>query len=124
VGKEIFQRGEQERTEPAFLSIDAGIDFVFDQISEKALREILRIIDAIATASYETVKRCPIGLAKLRERRFRNHRLGLASPSRKNRTPMRRRKQIRTLAIPALYQRPHICALYQAHIKKASGKKC
>ena len=66
VREEIFQRGEQKRTEPALLRINTGVDFMFDQISEKALREILRIMDGITAAAHKTVKRRPIDLAKLR----------------------------------------------------------
>jgi hypothetical protein len=39
---------------------------VLQQVREKALREILRIVHGISAATYETVKRRPIGLAKLR----------------------------------------------------------
>ena len=66
VRKEIFHGSEQKRTEPAFLPIDASVDFVLDQVGEKALREILRIVHGVSAAAHETVKRRPIVLAKLR----------------------------------------------------------
>src|SRR5207247_10385474 len=39
IREEIFQRGQQELTEPALLPIDAGIDFMFDQVYKKTLSE-------------------------------------------------------------------------------------
>src|SRR5215470_4119796 len=38
VRKKIFHGSKQKGTEPALLPIDASIDFVFDQVREKALR--------------------------------------------------------------------------------------
>jgi hypothetical protein len=55
VCQKIFQRGKKERTKPAFLSIDALVDFVFDQVGEKALRQILRIMHSVSAAAHETV---------------------------------------------------------------------
>jgi hypothetical protein len=63
VGEKIFYGGEQKRTEPAFLPIRAGVNFMFEQVSEKALCEILRIFHGVPVAAHETVKRRPIGLA-------------------------------------------------------------
>src|SRR5215470_17802863 len=65
VRKKIFQRSKQERTEPALLPIDASVYFVFDQVREKALREILRIMHGVSATAHETVQRRPIYLAKL-----------------------------------------------------------
>src|SRR5260370_22954512 len=67
---------------------------MLDQVGEKALCEILRIFHGVPAAAHETVKRRPIGLAKLRERSPRNLRFGLAFRSRDNHAPVRRRKQI------------------------------
>src|SRR6266516_5338916 len=93
VRKEIFQGSKQKRTEPALLPIDASVYFVFDQVSEKALRQILRIMHGVSAAAHETVKRRPIGLAKLGQCGLRNLRIGLASPRRENRAPVSGRKQ-------------------------------
>src|SRR6476646_8679535 len=86
---EIFCGSEQKPTEPAFLPIDAGIDFVLDQMGKKALREILGIMHGVSTAAHETVKRCPIVLAKLRNRSLRHLRLTQASSRRQNYAPVR-----------------------------------
>ena len=94
VREEIFQRGKKKRSKPAFLPIDTFVDFVFDQVGEKALREILRIVHAVSAATHETVQRRPVSLAKLRKRGLRNRRFCLASPRRENRAPVRRRKHI------------------------------
>jgi len=64
--KKIFHRSKQKRTEPAFVRVHAFVDFVFNQVREKALRQILCIVHGVATAAHETVKRRPIYLAKLR----------------------------------------------------------
>ena len=64
--KEIFHGSKQKRTEPALLPIDASVYFVFDQVSEKALRQILRIVHGVSASAHETIKRYPIYLAKLR----------------------------------------------------------
>src|SRR5437867_10741936 len=66
---------------------------MFDQVSEKAVREILRITHGVSAAAHETVKRRPIGLAKLGQCGLRNLRIGLASPRRENRAPVSGRKQ-------------------------------
>ena len=95
---------------------------MFDQVSEKALREILRIVHGVSAAAHETVKRRPIGLAKLRQRGVRNLRFGLASSRRENHAPVGRRKQI-ALATPVPCQRLHLSILYQEPEKKASREK-
>ena len=64
--KEIFHGSKQKRTEPALLPIDASVYFVFDQVREKALRQILRIVHGVSASAHETIKRRPIYLAKLR----------------------------------------------------------
>ena len=85
---------------------------MFDQVREKALRQILRIVHRESAAAHETVKRRPIGLAKLRERSVRNLRFGLAFPSRDNHAPVRRRKEIAPTA-PFLPAGIHVNGLYQ-----------
>src|SRR2546425_6685389 len=95
---------------------------MFNQIGEKALREILRIMHGVAAAAHETVKRRPIDLAELRERGLRNLWFGLASPSRQNHAPVRRRKQI-ALAMPVPCQRFHVTGLYRVRRRKTSPKK-
>jgi len=65
VRKKIFQGSKQKRTEPALLPIDASVYLVFDQVREKALRQILRIMHGVTAAAHETIKRRPVRLAKL-----------------------------------------------------------
>src|SRR5437773_11035220 len=122
VREKIFQGSEQKRTEPAFLPINAGVNFMFDEVSEKALREILRIVHAVAAAAHKTVKRRPISLAKLGERGLRNLRFGLGFPRREDHAPMGRRKQI-TASMPVPCQRLHVSSLYQDRRRNASRKK-
>ena len=55
---------------------------MFDQVSEKALCEILRIVHTVPAAAHETIKRRPIGLAKLRQRGARNLRFRSGFPGR------------------------------------------
>ena len=80
--QEILQGGQQKGSELALLPIGTGVDFVFDQIRKKTLGKVLRIMDGVPAAAHETVKRRPIGLAKLRERGLRNLRGGLVPSSR------------------------------------------
>src|SRR6266436_6816629 len=122
VCKEIFQGGKQKRAEPAFPLIDAFVDLVLEEVSEKALRQILRIVHRVSAAAHKTVKRRPIGLAKLRERGLRKLRFGLASPRRQNNAPVSRRKQI-ALTTPVPCQRLHVSGFYQDRRRKASRKK-
>src|SRR4029453_1890605 len=84
VRKKIFHGSKQKRTESALLPIDANIYFVFDQVLEKALRQILRIVHDVSAAAHEAVKRRPIYLAKPRQRGLRNFRFRLASSRREN----------------------------------------
>jgi hypothetical protein len=120
--RENFLRRRAKRTEPAFLPIRAGVDFMFEQVSEKALCEILRIFHGVSAAAHETVKRRPINLAKLRERSLRNLRFGLAFPSRDNHAPVRRRKEIAS-AIPVPCLGLHVSPLYQNRRRQASPRK-
>ena len=48
------------------LSADrAGVNFMFEQVSEKTLREVLCVMHTVPATAHETVKRHPIDLAKL-----------------------------------------------------------
>jgi hypothetical protein len=94
VGQEILQRRQQERSELPLLPICARKGFVFDQVAEKTLRQILCVMHRVAAAAHKTVKRRPIGLAKLCERSMRNFRSGMALPGRENKAPMGRSEGI------------------------------
>ena len=89
VGEEIFQGREQKGTELTFLSIDARVDFALNQIGEKALRKILRVVHGVAAAAHEIVKRRPISLAKLRKGGARKLRFGLTSSRCEHHAPVR-----------------------------------
>ena len=95
---------------------------MFQQISEKALREILRIVHSVPAAAHETVKRRPIYLAKLRERGLGNFRFCLASAGRQNHGPLSRRKKI-TLATLVPCQRLHVTSFYQDRKKKSKSRE-
>src|SRR4030095_8417431 len=95
---------------------------MFQQVSEKALREILRIMHSISAAAHETVKRRPIGLAKLRQRGLCNLRFGLAPAGREHGGPVCRRTEI-SLTVPVPQARIHVNGLYQDRRRKASGEK-
>ena len=92
--QEILQGGQQKGSELALLSIGTGVDLVFNQIREKTLGKVLRIVDGVPAAAHETVKRRPVSFAKLRERGLRNFRGGLVPSSRENHAPMRRSERI------------------------------
>src|SRR2546430_8881164 len=94
VGEEILQRGQQERPELALPLIGARVDLVLDQVSEKALRKVLRIFHGVPATAHESVKRRPIGLAKLSERRLGKLRVSLASSGCDNHAPMGRSEGI------------------------------
>src|SRR4029078_12787116 len=95
---------------------------MLDQVGEKALCEILRIFHGVPAAAHETVKRRPIGLAKLRERILRNLRFGVSSPSRNTHAPVRRRKEIAS-AMPVPCRGFHVSHLYQNHRRSKPAKK-
>src|SRR5262249_12447112 len=122
VRDKIFQGGEQKRTESALLPVDAYVDFVFNQVSEKALREILGIVQAVSAAAHETVKRRPIYLSKFRYCGCPNFRFRLASSGRENHAPVSRRKRI-TLATPVPCQRLHTSTSYPPHKKSKRTAK-
>src|SRR5438132_13921070 len=92
VGEEILERGKQKRSELALLSIYPRVDLVLNQISEKALRQVLRIVHGIAAPAHESVERRPIGLATLSQSRPRDFWSSLASAGGDNHAPMPRRQ--------------------------------
>ena len=120
VPKEILDRRQQKGAEPAFLLIDEGVDLVFDQISEKALREVLCIMHAISAATHESVKRRPVSFAKLRERRARS-RFSVAASRRDNHAPMGFRKEIAPTT-PGSRQNFHVHVVSEAE-KEAKPRK-
>src|SRR5262249_40258760 len=98
------------------------VDLMLDHVGEKALCEILRIFHGVPAAPHETVKRRPIGLAKLRERILRNLRFGLAFPSRDNHAPVSRRKEIASV-MPVPCRDLHVSHVYQNRRRQASPQK-
>jgi hypothetical protein len=47
----MFQCAEEKRTEPSFLAVGAGVCTRLDQISEKALDQIARIVWATSLSA-------------------------------------------------------------------------
>src|SRR5216110_118278 len=92
-----------------------------DQVGEEALREILCVMHGVPAGAHETVKRRPIGLAKLRERGLRNLRVGLAFSGRENHAPMGRRKGV-ALTVDGLSQSFHVTGVSESR-KKTSREK-
>ena len=72
---------------------------MFKHVGKETLREILCVMYGVPTTPHETVKRCPITLAKLRQRGTPHLRFGFASPSREHHAPMSRRKYIAATVI-------------------------
>ena len=68
VRDEMFQCAEQKRTEPPFLPIGVCICAALDQMSEKALGKVLRILRPISSLAQESVQWTPINSAQLRQR--------------------------------------------------------
>lgn len=87
VGEQILQAGEEERAELSFLPIGAGIDFVLDEIGEKTLSQVLGIMRGIAAMTNKGIKRWPVSLTKLAERRARNLRRTFGFSGREDDTP-------------------------------------
>ena len=75
----------------------------------------------VTAGAHETVKRRPIGLAKLRERGLRNLRVGLAFSGRENHAPMGRRKGV-ALTVDGLSQSFHVTGVSESR-KKTSREK-
>src|SRR4030095_1118414 len=77
LGQEIFDRGQQIRTQaPRFLPDSFEVP-PLEQPRKKSLSEILRFLGLVAFASDEPVKWPPVGSAKLFERRVSRRRLSL-----------------------------------------------
>src|SRR5262252_3709248 len=89
VYEEVFGRSEQKPTKPAFLPIDPGVNSMLNQVCEKTLCEILGVMHGVSSAAHETVKRCPINLAKLPKGSLRYLRLSQASSRGQNHAPLR-----------------------------------
>ena len=51
VRQKVFQGAEEKRTEPSFLSIRARVGTGLDEVSEKALGQILRIVRPISLSA-------------------------------------------------------------------------
>ena len=118
VCQKIFERNKHKRTEPALRAIDSGVNLTFDQISEKTLGEILRIVHSVTAAAHETVERRPISLAKLCEcDSGKSPVRSLLSPPRQSRSSGWRKQIALTTLVPdhAL----HFSGLYQDRRKKA-----
>jgi hypothetical protein len=60
----MFQCAEEKRTEPPFLRIGVRISAILDQVGEKALRQILRILASVSLFAQENVHWAPIKLAQ------------------------------------------------------------
>ena len=60
---EVLERRQQERTEPAFLAVHGFQIILLQQPGEKLLRQILRILPALALAADEGVERWPVSAA-------------------------------------------------------------
>src|SRR5262245_10855386 len=67
VSSVVFQRAQQKRTEPPLLPIGARVRTSLDQISEKALDQIPRILCATSLSTQEGIQRSPVSLAKFRQ---------------------------------------------------------
>ena len=61
---EMFQCSEEKRTEPPFLPIGMHIPAILDQVGEKALRQILRLLAGVSFFAQENVQRAPINFAQ------------------------------------------------------------
>jgi hypothetical protein len=66
-----LEQHEQESAEPALASVARREGFFLEQISEKTLRKILGIGMIVTSLADKTVKRRPVILAKLRQRKLR-----------------------------------------------------
>jgi len=56
VGEEMFQRRQQERTEPAAVRVHAGELIFFQQPREKFLGQILRVVRIMSLPPHKSVK--------------------------------------------------------------------
>ncbi len=90
---------------------------MFNQVAEKTLREILRVMHSVSATAHETVKRPPVSLAKLRERGLCILRFVLAFTRGDNHAPVGRRKQIfLAMSVPCEGLHVSVCI-------KIAGKK-
>src|SRR5262249_18411264 len=64
----MFQRAEKERTKTSFFPIGARVGAVIDQVCEKTLGQILRVLRSISLLAQESVQWAPVNLAQFRER--------------------------------------------------------
>ena len=88
ISEEILDRGEEKGAKLALPPIGPGVDFVFNEVSEKALREVLRIMRRVAPAADESIKRRPINLAKLTEGSAGDVGARLTFPGREDHAPL------------------------------------
>jgi hypothetical protein len=61
---EMFQCSEEKRAESPFLGIGARIPVILDQMGEKSLRQILRILVSVLSLAQKKVHWAPINLAQ------------------------------------------------------------
>ena len=57
MGQEKVQRAEQEAAEPATLRVDPAQGAFLQQVDEEILRQVLRVLAAVAAAADEGVNR-------------------------------------------------------------------
>jgi hypothetical protein len=60
---EMLQPTEKKRAKPAFLAISVDVGPGLDQVGEKALGEVLRILGPISLLAQESVEWSPVNLA-------------------------------------------------------------
>src|SRR5439155_12994367 len=68
IGQEMLARCQQEGTESALFSIHQGQEMLFQQASEKLLRQILRFLRGKTLPPNEDIQRIPVGAAQGSER--------------------------------------------------------
>src|SRR4029077_11008340 len=68
VRQEMLQCAKQKRAEPTLHFIGFGVSSIFDQVREKTLSEILRMMLRNPLTPQEKINRSPINLAELRKR--------------------------------------------------------
>src|SRR5580704_8227939 len=65
MGQEMVQRAEQEAAEPATLRVDPAQGAFLQQVDEEILRQVLRVLAAVAAAADEGVNRIAIKTIEL-----------------------------------------------------------
>ena len=68
VRDEMFQPAEKKRAKPAFLAIGVRVGSALDEVREKSLGQVLRVLWSIPLLAQKSVKRSPVDLAQLRKR--------------------------------------------------------